>query len=271
MEQYYSIAGAVIRVIKEKAEPIRMFRGFECEAQENPILTLEIEETSSVCSCYGVSHFDCPEEMTHILLPSGGNGENRLLASRDWERLCLTGNPQHELAWMELLVSAFYSRLTALGGLLMHASAVEYDGRAVVFTAASGTGKTTQAELWEKYLGARILNGDKVFLRDTGNQIMAWGSPWKGSSPYAVNDCAPAAAIIVLAQGRKNEIRRLDVLETLGMFTPHVFLTNWDSVCLDHLMATLDRVVEQVPVYFLSCRPDEEAVQIARDAIWGAK
>lgn len=273
MEKYYSIAGTVIRVVSRSGNPVHMFAGFECEPAEDVLLTLEVEESreSSLCSCYGVSHFTCPPGYSHVLFGSSGKGENRLLAVEDWSRLLLVGNPDHEMAWMEMLVAAFYSRLTAFGGLLMHASAVKYRDRAVVFTAASGTGKTTQAELWKTYVKAEILNGDKVFLRKDSHtgRIHAWGSPWCGSSPYAVNDCAETAAIVVLAQGKKNEIRRLDPMETLGLFTPHVFFPSWDPVCLERMMETLDAVAGQIPVYYLCCLPDEEAVLLTRDRIFG--
>ncbi|MDD7391063.1 MAG: hypothetical protein PUG60_15695 [Lachnospiraceae bacterium] len=275
MERYYSIAGTVIRVVSRSGNPVRMFDGFECKPAEDVLLTLQVEESgeSSLCSCYGVSHFACPPGYTHVLFGSSGRGENRLLANEDWSRLLLVGDPSHEMAWMELLAAAFYSRLTVVGGLLMHASAVKYEGRAVVFTAASGTGKTTQAELWKKYLQAEILNGDKVFLRPdvhTGT-IHAWGSPWCGSSPYAVNDSAEAAAIVVLAQGRKNEIRRLDPMETLALFTPHVFFPSWDPTCLERMMGTLDAAAGQIPVYYLSCLPDAEAVLLTRNRIFGSR
>lgn len=263
-EAYYSIAGKKILVKGREAHPIRMFNGFACDPCDEVMQTLEVEEDGSFCSCYGISHFVCPSGWTHVLLSNGGNGKNRMLASQDWSRLRIMGENTGEYAWMELLAAGFYSRLTAYGGLLMHASAVAYRDKAVVFTAASGTGKTTQAELWNQYLGAEILNGDKVFFRLTDQKPEAWGSPWKGSSPYAVNRSAPVGAIIVLAQGAENKIRRLDDTESSAMMFPHVFFPNWDSQCLDRVMETLDLLLRQVPVCYLSCRPDEDAVMVTK-------
>jgi hypothetical protein len=164
---------------------------------------------------------------------------------------------------------AFYLRLSFAGTLLLHASAVEYEGKAVIFTAPSGTGKTTQAELWEKYAGAKILNGDKVFLRLRDGKVMAWGSPWSGSSPYRVNACAESAAIVVLSQAPVNQLSRLPVFAALGEFTPNAFLPVWEKTVLGNGMAVLDRVLSTVPVYHLAARKDEEAVRLVKEAVFG--
>jgi hypothetical protein len=144
---------------------------------------------------------------------------------------------------------------------------VEYQGQSIVFTAASGVGKTTQAELWAKYKDAVILNGDKVFLKQEEDGIHAWGSPWKGSSPYAENASAPLRAIVVLEQAAENSIRKLEGLEVLERVVPHVFFPNWDERCEQAVLTFLDKVLEETEVYLLKCRPDEEAVELLASAI----
>lgn len=191
-----------------------------------------------------------------------------LFANEDWSYVKLCGTDGRDSGWMELLVSAFYSRVAFFGGILMHASVVAYEGEALIFTAASGVGKTTQAELWEKYKNAEILNGDKVFLQIRQGKINAWGSPWCGSSPYRVNKCAPVKAIIVLEQSAENRITRLDTLSALAGFLPHVFLPSWDESGTERAMQALDSVAVQIPVYHLRCRPDAECVQITHKFIW---
>ena len=167
----------------------------------------------------------------------------------------------------ELLMVGFYSYMALQGTLLMHASAVEHKGKSIVFTASSGVGKTTQAELWAKYKNATILNGDKVFLKREDDGIHAWGSPWKGSSPYAENASAPLRAIVALEQAEENSIRKLEGFEVLEYVVPHVFFPGWDERCEQAVLTFLDQVLGETEVYLLKCRPDEEAVELLASTI----
>ena len=164
--------------------------------------------------------------------------------------------------WIELFLAGFYSFAALHGTMLIHASAVKYQDKAVLFTAPSGTGKTTQAELWKKYVGAEILNGDRVFIRSSGEdeKLYAWGSPWAGSSPYIVNGCAELAAIVVLRQAKVNRIRMMEIPEAMPELSDNSFLPMWDAACLDGMLGVMNRVLVSVPVYMLECRPDEGAV-----------
>lgn len=265
LEQYYSIAGERILIKSRQPFPITMFKNFECEASDDVMLTLEVDADDSYMRCYGFSYFQCPDGWSHVLI--GNQGESKILASKDWSELKLMGDGKSQNSWMELLAAGFYSRLTSFGGVLMHASVVEYKNKAVVFTAASGTGKTTQARLWNEYLNGRILNGDKVFFKEKDNLFETWGSPWKGSSPYAINDYAPLGAVIVLSQGKDNIIRPLEDHEIASMVLPHIFLPSWDTVCIDRVMEVVNNMFSQIHFYHLSCRPDEDAVLVTRNKL----
>lgn len=186
----------------------------------------------------------------------------------DWTKFTIYADENQIEAIQELILVGFYSYMSLRQTLLMHASAISHKGQSLVFTAPSGTGKTTQAELWAKYKGAKILNGDKVFLKREEDAIHAWGSPWKGSSPYALNESAPLKAIIVLRQAKENTIRRLSTLEAMELFVPHVFFPKWDEKCEQAVLDFLDVVMSQTPIYLLCCRPDAEAVELAERTIF---
>ena len=70
-------------------------------------------------------------------------------------------------------------KMPLYGAFLMHAAVVEVDGIAYVFTAPSGTGKSTHVQLWLDHFGprARVLNGDKPLFRFEGNTLYACGTP----------------------------------------------------------------------------------------------
>lgn len=168
----------------------------------------------------------------------------------------------------ELLIAGFYSYASLQSALLLHASAVFCNGKNVIFTASSGVGKTTQAELWQKYRNATVINGDKVFFTKESDKIVAWGSPWNGSSPYAENIGAEAAAIIILEQAEENSIRRLSGMEVLEKLLPHVFFPNWDARCERAVFDLLNDLLARTDVYLLRCRPDEDAVTLVEKTVF---
>lgn len=172
-----------------------------------------------------------------------------------------------EEVFMELLMVAFYSYISIQNALLMHASCVSYENQGIVFTASSGVGKTTQAESWAKYKGAKILNGDKVFLKREDDGIHAWGSPWKGSSPYTENESVPLKAIVVLEQAEENRIEKLEGLDVLEHVVSHVFFPSWDTNCEQAVLTFLDEVLRETEIYLLKCRPDEDAVELLASTI----
>ncbi|MBQ9065740.1 MAG: hypothetical protein IJ123_09875 [Blautia sp.] len=84
--------------------------------------------------------------------------------------------------------------------LAFHGSAVVVDGRCFIFSAASGTGKSTYARMWAKHFGSRayILNDDKPFLKVSENNVTVYGSPWDGKHHNGRNAEADLAAIVFL-------------------------------------------------------------------------
>ncbi len=228
-------------------------------------MILKVSERVQTDSCYGL-HYMMPETLRNIRqLFFSRKSPSALLYAEDDDYSDLTlycGGDLGEEAFMELFMAGFYSRMALHQTMLVHASAVEYEGHAVVFTASSGTGKTTQAELWNQYCGAKILNGDKVFLKQEEDAIHAWGSPWKGSSSYGMNASAPLRAIVVLEQDNRNSIRRLDTMEAMELFVPHIFFPRWDERCELAVMEFLDKVMSEIDIYLLKCRPEQSAVEL---------
>ncbi len=261
----------------------RFFRGFEAEEGE-PFMTFRAElpgeETSAGAAWkdafFGLSVSRIPGD--YPLRFDTRAGCEYLLASEDLSDCRLISRPLvtgerpasgEEPRWMGLILGALAAKGALSGMLLLHASAVEYRGRALVFTAPSGTGKTTQAELWAKYKDALILNGDKVFISREENGFSAYGSPWSGSSPYRENKGAPMQAIAVLERGTANTIQGLDGTDLLKRFVPNIFLPYWEETMLTAALGTLDDLVGSVPVYLLTCRPDEEAAALTEKTIFG--
>ena len=168
-----------------------------------------------------------------------------------------------------LLLHIFYTLAVRQKMLLIHSSIVDAYGKGLMFLGPSGIGKTTQAELWNKYRDALIINGDIVFVQETGDAFLGWGTPWHGSSPYCENTNVPVEAMIVLKQAPENSIRELTGFEKVTAVSNNVFYPRWLENGMELCLETLDHLLTRIPVYELSCRPDEDAVQLTEATIFG--
>ncbi|MFR8034756.1 MAG: hypothetical protein ACLU6W_12205 [Lachnospiraceae bacterium] len=151
----------------------------------------------------------------------------------------------------------------------MHSSLVSVNESGIMFLGPSGIGKTTQAELWNKYRDALIINGDVVLVQETPDAFLGWGTPWHGSSPYCENTSVPVAAMVVLKQAPKNSIRELTGFEKVTEVSNSVFYPQWVEGGMELCLETLDHLLTKIPVYELSCRPDEGAVELVEQVVFG--
>lgn len=234
-------------------------KGFLCQTDEKPVVSVSFETVLAECHGIQFGSFH-PERFLRL-----ENGEFAL-ADADWSRV--TSYFPSQSGMYALSLSAICSKFSRYGAFLMHSSCVDFNGEGVIFAGNSGVGKTTQAELWQKHLGAEIINGDKAFVREINGEFYGCGLPWKGSSEYCINRKTKLKGIVVLRQSKENRITRLDAASATELFMPHVFMPNWDNVCLENVLNTFGRAVENVPVYLLECRPDEEAVRLTCDTLF---
>lgn len=146
------------------------------------------------------------------------------------------------------------------GGLILHSAFIEWQKKGILFTAPSGTGKSTQAELWRKYQDAEIINGDRAVLRRLENSWQASGLPYAGSSKIFRNESWDIGAIVVLRQGTVNEIQRLRPVEAFKWIYSELIIRHWDETYQHNLMELLSDLAVNVPVYLMKCLPDESAV-----------
>jgi hypothetical protein len=167
-----------------------------------------------------------------------------------------------------LALAAICSKFSYYDAFLMHASCVNVNGEGIIFAGNSGVGKTTQAELWQKYLNAEIINGDKAFIREINGAFYGCGLPWKGSSDYCLSNKTKLNGIVVLRQAKKNKITKLDAAQATEYFMPHIFMPHWDRKCLDNVLGIFEKIIETVPVFLLECLPDEDAVKLTYTALF---
>ena len=150
--------------------------------------------------------------------------------------------------------------LAQAGGFVFHCSYIEHNGSAILFTAPSETGKSTQAELWRKLRGARIINGDRAVIRRDGEQLLAEGLPFSGSSTDCENRSLPIGAIVYLAQAPHTTIRRMRGYEAFSRIWEGVSVNTWEREDMEHVSELVQRLASNIPIFYLPCTPDESAV-----------
>lgn len=149
----------------------------------------------------------------------------------------------------------------AQGGFLLHASCICHKGKAIVFTAPSGTGKSTQAELWRIHRGATVINGDRIMLRSGQFGWEAVGIPFCGSSGIRENRILPLAAVVSLGQAPVTTITPLTGARAFRSIWEGCTLQIWNRQDVDRCASYVGALLESVPVLHLACTPDISAVE----------
>ena len=150
---------------------------------------------------------------------------------------------------------------------VLHASWIEKDGKAILFSGRSGIGKSTQAALWEKFRHALVRNGDRTLLRRIDGVEYACGLPYAGTSGICTNTAAPIRAIVMLEQGKENQLRRLPELTAAKRLLSQMPVPKWNPEMVGRALDVASRVAAAVPVYELICLPEESAVRLLEDAL----
>lgn len=147
---------------------------------------------------------------------------------------------------------------------ILHASYIDIGGEALLFTAPSETGKSTQAQLWCEYGGAELINGDRVLLGEKKGVWHAYGYPNCGSSEICLNRTLPVRAIVVLQQGEENRVEELTASRQVRSLVSGMVLYPWDSEEISLALTAASQICSQTQVIRLVCRPDADAVRVLK-------
>lgn len=193
-----------------------------------------------------------------------------LVCSADYHegRLIITGN-QIKMAIDNALMIMYALATADKGTVLFHAAVVCCEGKGYMFLGPSGTGKSTHASLWLRYItGTALVNDDNPVVRisEDGSMIV-YGSPWSGKTPCYRNVCYPLGAIVVLSQATYNKIQRLSGIYAYASLTESISGKRWDERIADGLYQTENVLASNVPVWHLECLPNEEAARLCNETI----
>ncbi|MBQ0099425.1 MAG: hypothetical protein KBS91_02620 [Firmicutes bacterium] len=157
-------------------------------------------------------------------------------------------------------------------GLIFHSSAVAVDGKAYLFTAPSGTGKSTHARLYRELLGDRVMmvNDDKPIIRYDNGDFYVYGTPWNGKHALDTNTRVKIEAICEIRRDKDNSIIKVTPKDMI----PVVFnqtLRPQGIEEMDKLIALLDKMLKTVKLYRLNCNMDISSAKLSYSVMSGEK
>ena len=154
--------------------------------------------------------------------------------------------------------------------ILFHGSALSLDGEAYIFTAKSGTGKSTHTRLWREVFGDRVvmINDDKPLLRVTDDGVTVYGTPWCGKHNLGTNSSAPLYAIVSLERSQYNVISESDARRLFPKMLSQTYRTK-NPLRLQKTLALIDKMLKAVKVFELGCNMNADAAVTAYEGMRG--
>lgn len=280
----YLISDLLIKINAEEENLLKHFIDFFiCEQGENLKYNLETDVFANEIINIPPGDIIINDSIRWINLKDGSDRKcvcavrqdntvlSSLIVDKNWSKAeivyLLNDNIWQWKSSLSLFEILFRNCLINYNGIVIHGSAIEWQNQAIIFTAPSGTGKTTQSDLWKKYLGAKVLNGDRPAIRIINNQAVVYGTPWSGSSKEYINKKVPLTALVLLEQASTNSIKRLNIFEALNRIMPRFFLPYNDKHLMELAAKTIGTIIETIPVYLLKCTPEKEAMDVAYKCI----
>ncbi len=222
------------------------------------------------------------DEFQEIFL--GINGEERLHYFVGFKEPCMLYREESDVRYIYLnkrYIQAFidednYSIFNAMAfekvlmqknAVILHSCFVIHNGEAIIFSAPSGTGKSTQGDLWTKYRNAIVANGDRTILSVIGDHVIASGLPICGSSNVALNVSVPVKAIVYLSQAPENEIQKTNYADAVKHLVSETTINYFNQEFFLKAFDVIENIAGKIPLYELACTPDERAVETLEEVL----
>lgn len=279
--RYYEVAGHVFGVTAE-AEDFGLMGNYEAfgvSAQE-PLFMLTIGEGEAVSYAEELRQEDegqvivCGSRITNATEQGSekvfefhwyGETAGWLASDASYRGGRLTVTGKHKKMAIDNALMIMFALATAdKDTVLFHAAVVSHGGKGYMFLGKSGTGKSTHARLWLKYIeGTELVNDDNPVVRG----FAVYGSPWSGKTPCYRNVSYPLGGIVLLSQAPRNRIEPLKGLQAYAALVPSISGMRWDEKVANGLHDTENRIATEVPMWYLGCLPDEEAARLCQTTI----
>jgi len=152
--------------------------------------------------------------------------------------------------------------------LLFHASVIAREGKAYLFLAKSGTGKSTHSTLWLKHVpGCQLVNDDNPAVGVRDGKVIAYGTPWSGKTPCYRNISFEVGGFVQVTRDTTNHVAREGVVKAFAALLPSCSGVKWDKRLYRAQGDALAAIIGVSKVYLLGCRPDKEAAVVCSTGV----
>lgn len=293
MIKCYKVAGHEFQLEMPESHPLwpflTQYEPFLVQPSAEPVFRLslveELPESEKTPLLLGN---DIEKDVTRIDLYSTGNGlyvemapvrdapvSARLLMSGDFSRGSLQILRKNRKSGLfsvnNAMMLLFAFSTVSLDTLEMHSSVICSDGRGFLFLGKSGTGKSTHSSMWLKAVeGCELMNDDNPIVRVCDDGVVrVYGSPWSGKTPCYRNVEAPVGAFVQIRRAKFNKASRMSLFESYATLYSSCSGFKVDPEMGNALHRTMEKVVLNVPFWYMDCLPDEDAARVCSEAVKG--
>ena len=238
-----------------------------CLAGKNIAVSSLYDEVYDFCHDYLT---DVPADISVSVTPEDINYE-KIVNIREAQ---IEGIPAVDYPDSYLETLAVYrkivTKLLDFDTYLMHGAVVAVGDKAWLFTAPSGTGKTTHINLWLNNIpGSYVVNGDKPLIH-IGDECTVYGTPWAGKEGMNRNVGVKLCGIVILNRGLENQIKKVPMTQILPVLIQQSYRPK-EKTELEKTLSLLGRLGKKIPMYLLYCNMDPEAAFVAYNVLNGAE
>lgn len=152
--------------------------------------------------------------------------------------------------------------------LLFHASVVAREGKAYLFLAKSGTGKSTHSTLWLKHVpGCELLNDDNPAVGVRDGKVIVYGTPWSGKTACYRDVRCEVGAFVRINREKTCYLKRLVSVQSFACLLPSCSGVKWDKRLYRAQGDTITMLVSRVPVCEMYCTPYREAAVVCSTSL----
>lgn len=203
--------------------------------------------------------FDEVEYTCTVVSPKTGTGGIFFYSTGNFEKLKVT---TEFFRCCDLLSSLLY-----YNALILHCAYIIFDGKAILFSAPSEGGKSTQASLWEKYQGAEIINGDRAVIKKEKDGWYVYSLPFCGSSAICKNKSAKLGSIVFVNKSDIDSVEQLGNIQKLSMIMQQLNFENKKQQNFEKVMSLVDDLISTQKIVMLNCGISDEATKVLRKEI----